>query len=888
MNTTEITYTEHYQPASIIESLILRKVNTHLVKDRCGSGATYSTLTLHKEKIILLSPTVALVKDKEEQFKAGLFRNTFAQFLYGTNQSKLDKACYMSIVERGGHLIMGTADQIMNMDYKEFAKNGYTLIIDELHVDVMSSTFRNVFGQKFVNLINTFKKYSCIITVTATPLDIYPDCMKDFDRLFLKKDNTEKAITYTEKLNDYMFFIHKAIETDKNIIFFSNDSTRINQFCFAVKERGRLGEVTVILGSSLSIESKVTYADLKSHDPRIFVCSSAATEGIDINLPDCHVIVANKHQTNFGLYSVQQVVQAIGRARNGYSECLLFNDDSVFNEKEREYDDNEIVECALANRDNMRKVITNEQMRLNAFSKYNYSLIKCDFNRPTESVGKTSKRLVSMVSNLLKLNDDDFYFDFKQVMKNVYVNNRFYGFSFKICFAYLVTNTIKELEIDHGILDGMADDDEGAEFFRELRYFRNFLICNDILKSRYAKPDGNKSRYAKPHGKEKARDISYTYNKEKAISLSFINTSPCENEKRDNLKEHKEDKKPQLFSTLHAFEYLFCYMYPSSHVKNEIKKVITHLYSTSREYRSSVIAEFVKIKIATLAKSLKNTLKKMVKVDRDTAIAIQKECYSIEDQIKKLEILLNHLNISPNTTLTPNDLTKECLSIEEVNKYIYDKTIDSHLKQIGPLYVREFFSGIIVSGYREFSSLTTILIEALAIASPFGLIEGDITQAFPMFVSAIVKDKNRTESVYDCIVRNRGVLRSQAKKLFNMYLNSTSQQIRNKHSFFEKDCGYTSEQALVICDLNKESGDAYRTFTRFEKICIDGSLPVFKSRFPLAVKSRRHDSMIVFPTYEQWQAGYKNMLTPVNVMENVQHEGESIILHTEIELEALK
>ena len=241
-----VKYEGQYQPSSIIKTLIDSECNHHLWKDRTGSGATHSVFSLSDERIILVAPTVQLVRDKEKDYKEGVFKGTSAQFLYGASATNLNDVKPSSY----GHIVMGTADQIVHLNLEEFSE--YSVIIDELHVLIDASTYREVLREPFIRLINHFAKLNKIITVTATPPTVYPSNMVDGFKLIkvenvIPKKRQRVGITYDKEV--FYSYIEEAYQFKQNLISFSNNKRIHNKVIHQFGDEN----VKSILGSSLNI-----------------------------------------------------------------------------------------------------------------------------------------------------------------------------------------------------------------------------------------------------------------------------------------------------------------------------------------------------------------------------------------------------------------------------------------------------------------------------------------------------------------------------------------------------------------------------------------------------------------------------------------------------------
>jgi hypothetical protein len=484
-----VTYTSKYQPSSIIEEIIHSNKNTHLVKDRTGSGASFGLLSLRKEKILFVSPTVPLVKDKEEEYEAGLFPGTNIQFLYEKSKDKIKDV----VPKLEGHIVMGTIDQITKLNAEEYIDAGYSLVFDELHVIINSSIFRDKCNYDFRKLANAFKKVNRCHTITATPLYVYPKFIQDFDVIKLENPEyvVERELQYIDDVNILSGLIEKGLSEQKETVIFSNSVRYINKICAEIEKKELKNVTQLIVGSSIKINNEALFTHLKEpkENALIYICSSAAMEGISLKIGDSSdVFIHNCVETDFGLYSVQQIVQALGRCRDGYNfACMCFDSkpkDSKNKKKEEEREKSEIERVAIKNIKISKSIVKNNEKLEKELKKYNYILKECVYEKYTKEFDKVKNDLERMCHCLLELDEDEFYSDLYSVKENAHINREFYGFSSTIVFAFLVTDILRFHCIPVSIFKPLFRDLEKRQFKDQLRRFRVFLIEYRYLHSR--------------------------------------------------------------------------------------------------------------------------------------------------------------------------------------------------------------------------------------------------------------------------------------------------------------------------------------------------------------------------------------------------------------------
>ncbi|WP_417237213.1 hypothetical protein [Bizionia paragorgiae] len=144
--------------------------------------------------------------------------------------------------------------------------------------------------------------------------------------------------------------------------------------------------------------------------------------------------------------------------------------------------------------------------------------------------------------------------------------------------------------------------------------------------------------------------------------------------------------------------------------------------------------------------------------------------------------------------------------------------------------------------FREYNPLTKCP-RILRAETPFKVIECDIKSAFPSFLDlqtgSTIKGK-----VYSNLMERKKITRSQAKILYNSYLNSgkykSAEEIRN----FLVECGYTISQADEITKYTNGKVKFITHMSELEELAIQD----FKQNNDLKKAVRLHDSVLFIDT----------------------------------------
>ena len=140
--------------------------------------------------------------------------------------------------------------------------------------------------------------------------------------------------------------------------------------------------------------------------------------------------------------------------------------------------------------------------------------------------------------------------------------------------------------------------------------------------------------------------------------------------------------------------------------------------------------------------------------------------------------------------------------------------------------------------------------------TPYQMLQCDIKSAFATFLDGMVGSKI-AQDVYENIMKNKKVDRSQAKTLYNSMLNDYRRNPIEAREFF-RVCGYTKDQIKEILKLtSKEKGGFYREMTKNEEQVIK-DFKVLNRLDENAI--RLHDAIFLpnLPKYQNLQSKFGN------------------------------
>jgi len=142
---------------------------------------------------------------------------------------------------------------------------------------------------------------------------------------------------------------------------------------------------------------------------------------------------------------------------------------------------------------------------------------------------------------------------------------------------------------------------------------------------------------------------------------------------------------------------------------------------------------------------------------------------------------------------------------------------------------------------REYNPLTKTA-RAFRKYFAFELLEYDIKSANPTFVDLLIKTNLKNE-VYSNLEKSLNITRTEAKILYNKYLNSGKYNSLKKQQDFFNSCGYSTEKSIELSNLtNDKENSFYNRMTTIELEAIEMFVQVNK----LNKYVRLHDAILLF------------------------------------------
>jgi len=812
--TNAIGYISRFQPQEILTNLIKQQDHFQLIKPETGSGASHGVLTIKKGKVLMIAPTVALVKEKETQYINGMFPSQNISFYYGEKTDRLKNH-----TPQENDIIMTTIDQLV-LSKRDFSD--YSLIIDELHVMIMSMSYRDLIKDNLKKIVENFKT---IITITATPLYKFPNYFKDFKTIRLYNKQEEKNIEYTNNFANVL----KYINNTKKLIVFSNDRSFLSRIRRTVKKRTRY-----ILGHTLMTKLKIEQKTVDEENPELILISSAGVEGIDIYESNFDILIHNKYRMDYSHYLTQNIIQALGRTRKGFGTALLYLDDEIIND----YIPNIEKTITNINRDiDLKKIKSKEQINyIKEFKKYNYILRSLD-KMNDEYVKFTNNVRTSMSEGIenIYLYDNEFQFNLENVKYSTMVTKKYLGFKIQILFIYLVVDVMKQLDKENIHILDIIKRFEGTSSEKVMRMIMGIFDELKLTKNSY------NTHYLSLNNKY-PRSYNQLFFESKKIKKSgkvLFKIKKMKTIKKIKIKDLDiEETFPDLNISIHDLDFLFNMAYPSKDKMKELEEeTINHFLKRNSDVQKYMIVSFFK-------KLYKKTKNKKILSDIEVIKKYKNRGKKIVDTFTKEELfgfLQRYRYLKYSDKLT-----------EHIKKELIKRN-KKQLREIGIMYVNRFTYGVKRDITREFSSLANTSLNLVGLFSPFKVIDYDFKGAYPSMTNVLVGFDDKGVEIYQRLIDN-GITktRTESKILFNKLLNSTTKQMKKAEKInILKNCGYNMLQINKIIDFNKNKGDAYILFTSIEDSLIKPLKQKLKYLISENVYSRRHDSIVIFSRTEK-------------------------------------
>jgi len=803
---TKFNYDSKYIPQSfwnILDSETPQRVR--ILKDLTGSGATYGVMShtlLARKKIFLIMPTVKLIKDKEFQANNGEFGNKKIISLYSGSQHTNNDIKFSDI-------ILLTPDRFVALykhrrDEWNIYKNDI-IVIDEEHTFEGSANFRESFSY-LDHIIQYWKGH--IFTITATTPYTLSPTFKQFDEIKLVNTAvpTTTVLSTTHEKTFWNLFT-KYHNLGEEIILVTNDIKQIMKVD---------GDVYTITGPGLDLKLKFKCISKRKKytSTNITVLSSSATEGIDINRK-AHVMIITDFNHQYSAFSVQTIIQALGRPRLGLLESvLLVVNKTVRGEivrPKRNVNTDVLIKNAENTINKNKSQYTNPNQFYDSMLKAKHD-DKCIMLIDNEWIVDCQKAC-SQSAFLLNAN----LFHKKDYIKqmNRYSNHNHINFK--------GINIPKFSDVTKKKVPFNKSHKEFEKYsVKELEEF--------IYEATYSISDGGMSNKRNSGNMSKSMLV--------ALLLALI---------KKRLKLFNQHSVYDMFdnvtradkgvSLLHSFSVYAAHYEPFSFKIGDKNLSLASFSQIESLFNRPYVQEKPKrvCKNRTMLKEVRELHTLLGNLITQSEINAIEVMYWFMFANKKRTALIQK---------KMDKLTAEGKTADEIK--VHKKQLTNSYVQLGA----ELLNALpderkVIYSTRTYSALTTLSMSDIMELYPNTVLEIDIKAANPTFIDDIV-GSNIASKVYNNIMQSENVTRDEAKVMYNKLLNSTPKQISDIRKYRTLiRWGYTDEQAERIVEESQVKGRMYITMTEAEKEEITRMLNSIYEQSNCIV-ARRHDSIVMF------------------------------------------
>ena len=797
MKTSTYNYTTKYIPVDFWDILNTDEIlNIRLLKDVTGCGATYGIMKKpYKQVRILVMPTIKLIQDKQRQADKGEFGFINVISLHGESKSTKDNI-------EGADIILMTPDQLVKIYEKntteyDMIKNGL-LVIDEEHTFEGAGTYRVAFGK--LDHIVEHNWTGSIITITATPPFSVSPYFQTYDIIQLR--NNTRTIHEVEVTKSTAIFdrrLEDIVATGERVVIVTND---ISYFRSVKKQWHHLGIHTK---TGNTIKEKLMYEGfINNNQGQIIIITTSATEGIDLDI-DAHVMILSDYKQDAYIFSLQTMIQALGRPRGNLMNSMICIDVPAKKDPNKSdfiyqpilADEIEDAQDAI-DRIQGHKTM-HEARKIDKLAKLDDTmLVKDDY-------AVNVQKICAMVANAT--NHNIFHsMDFREQM-NKYASFTNIKFIEPVQIKISNSMTRKSRPKFHEIIADSSNLtlQQITESFNTVKFSvkggkrygsiqKNYLLVNLLMQLRYLTDDVNILQAIGAKSLTAARAAKLLNSV--CVKQNYIN---------------KEAYIAALSPKQKLIRDLNKTTFPIAATKRLASSAIANIEQSYKFNDIYFNQQQVDVIQSLYYISMTNKDTKQI-IENEHNVSIIKKGWSAEDSIKRKASYSVH--ISDLMGLCINQLTED----------------------------RQQFQAT-----RVYSAVTHLSKRIINQVHPQDVLEIDITSANPTFVDARV-GSNLKHEVYNNIMDIHNITRDEAKVKYNILLNTSEVKWYQSHSkeWYLIRWGYTSEQAKAIVEQTAEQGNMFYYMTTAEQDIIAevvNQLNIQPNEHLLTI--RRHDAIMI-------------------------------------------
>lgn len=319
-NTIERSYKGRYLSLRLVDKCFRENQHTFVDKVVTGNGFTYSYLRLpveHNKTNLIIVPNREVVISKKEAYDRdianGITPKNRIGFIFGSDSSDTLDFDKFDVIMFVADSFLLLKEQILFL----FPRIG-RILIDECHTMAIQSVFRYLL-RGFVPMILEEFKGKTIVSVTATPM-----LFQEADIRLVPNNIDKRVINISTNQEKTLKTLIQKLNNNENCVVALQNANILRK----LTDKDNVLTASIKTGKVLyqRILESVTLIDDK--ESNLTIISSAGFEGFDVENGINNVFIFEDRSYDYQTFYTQNVVQIIGRPRQGTSHiewCRLDN-----------------------------------------------------------------------------------------------------------------------------------------------------------------------------------------------------------------------------------------------------------------------------------------------------------------------------------------------------------------------------------------------------------------------------------------------------------------------------------------------------------------------------------------------------------------------------------
>jgi hypothetical protein len=835
--------------------------NKLIIKGNTGIGGTSAVLAITDQTVIIISPYLGMIQDKENQ---NLKENKL--FIYQNSEASWNDVSNF-LTDNLQFILNTTPDQILklkNTNNYLYAKiKKIPLFIDESHI-AAEADYRKSLAIFNHEVFNNWENYFTLSTATPVynNVDIPSYIKENLEVIRIqKKDQAPKDITiYNHRFHQE--WVLKELALGNKVVLFSNDENIYKNFL-------QFDDIQTQVLVGVHLEKKVaTFKDADvlnltnklDLEKDLYILSTKYITGFDIPF-DASVAIITNEKSHTDTRYINEIVQAYGRVRNRVINAAIFYTRKDFIEPISDMAFINAFNKALSNPtpDQLTDGIVNHtlvlndllpvklrQQTYNSVESFSDNLKQYEFNPTIKYIEEcvvipSGITLSDMVQNLRTRDNIELKKFADYVFTNINGDNDdYYGFGERLLIIYAAAYIAKTCE--NNWLDGRISN--VSRYGHLVTILKTFIDVNTMHVIEVARLHQNASKWEKiidPHPvPNKLDEITRFHVSQRLLTTAQKGGALCKSFSYINQPNSTFEHALFLINTFHVINL----------VANDEVNVDTLQIMEINAVLSKIIREDYLSGICKVADLKMNEAVKKIEAG-DENLNSQMYNRPIKTYFKHtFEKVVRNLSFPPTPEQeigirikldknihslgrTKEDGAKENIrfKLNSIN-FGFDKQKEYHrlyLLGMASLHIAGHMAGFRSSkkSHREYNVVTKVPKVLRYNYTPYHVVEVDVRSANAQFIDKLF-DTSIAMSVYQNLMIAYGVTRDEAKVLYNKTLNNTKLPFAKALEVYQ-NAGYDEIAANAIavrttsskiyfdmCEAEEEIIQKYRAASRVQ------------------------------------------------------------------------